>query len=275
MSHSQQKVTIVKNSSSSGSSFSQISEIITINGSERSSSRVTVIEESNGHPRTMTKMESFRSQGGMSTTSNKEAFFEESFKKFSGRSFRTDEKSLESGISRMAIAPEIPKTEIRSPEPSKATQRTAEPLEPSAFRDAVLEAHNRLRAKHSAPPLSRDPALDRYAQEWANNLAARNCALQHRSNGKYGENLYAAYGKTNLSGEDAVQSWYDEIKFYTFGQASPGNFSQVGHFTQVVWKGSTKLGVGMATKGSNVVVVCNYDPPGNFTGRYRENVTKN
>lgn len=97
--------------------------------------------------------------------------------------------------------------------------------------------------------------------------------MQHRSNNRYGENLYACFGKTNLSGVEVVKAWYDEIKHYRFGQPSPGNFSQVGHFTQVVWKESRELGVGIAKNGNNIYVVCNYDPPGNFMGKYAANVT--
>lgn len=37
-----------------------------------------------------------------------------------------------------------------------------------------------------------------------------------------------------------------------------------GHFTQVVWKGSTELGVGMATNGKKVYVVGQYRPAGNI-----------
>lgn len=39
---------------------------------------------------------------------------------------------------------------------------------PTPFDEAVLDEHNRLRAKHSAAPLTLDPAISRYAQEWAN-----------------------------------------------------------------------------------------------------------
>lgn len=37
-----------------------------------------------------------------------------------------------------------------------------------------------------------------------------------------------------------------------------------GHFTQVVWKDSTELGVGMATTGNKVFVVGQYHPAGNI-----------
>ena len=40
-----------------------------------------------------------------------------------------------------------------------------------------------------------------------------------------------------------------------------------GHYTQVVWAATTKLGCGMATCGDTQVWVCNYDPQGNYTGQ--------
>ena len=45
-----------------------------------------------------------------------------------------------------------------------------------------------------------------------------------------------------------------------------------GHFTQVVWKDSKKLGIGIATGKIGTVVVANYLPPGNYKGKFGENV---
>uniref|UniRef100_A0A182NHH1 SCP domain-containing protein n=1 Tax=Anopheles dirus TaxID=7168 RepID=A0A182NHH1_9DIPT len=140
------------------------------------------------------------------------------------------------------------------------------------FHVAVLERHNELRAEHSAQPLVLDSGMCQYAQQWANTLLSRNI-LQHRSNNQYGENLYCCFGKSSISGREAVDSWYNEIRYYTFGVPNPSNFSQVGHFTQVVWKKSRRLGVGVAVQGTRAYVVCNYDPPGNFNGQYSQNVT--
>ena len=51
-----------------------------------------------------------------------------------------------------------------------------------------------------------------------------------------------------------------------------------GHFTQVVWKGSTELGIGKATgkKGTMycTYIVGRYRPAGNFQGKFKENVLK-
>nr|XP_040220234.2 Golgi-associated plant pathogenesis-related protein 1-like [Anopheles coluzzii] len=141
------------------------------------------------------------------------------------------------------------------------------------FQLEVLNRHNELRAQHSAEPLQLNKNLCEFAQQWANKLATEN-KLQHRSSNKYGENLYACFGRANIEGKDAVDSWYSEVKNYTFGAADPGsNFPNVGHFTQVVWKGSVQLGVGIAAKGTSVFVVCNYDPPGNVYGQYAQHVS--
>ena len=73
-------------------------------------------------------------------------------------------------------------------------------------------------------------------------------------------------------GQKATQDWYDEIKYYNFNR--PGFSSQTGHFTQVVWKKSTRLGVGIGFSSDDrkVYVVTNYSPPGNFQGQFGENV---
>ena len=39
-----------------------------------------------------------------------------------------------------------------------------------------------------------------------------------------------------------------------------------GHYTQVVWRKSLRVGCGMATCGATEVWVCNYDPAGNWDG---------
>ena len=40
-------------------------------------------------------------------------------------------------------------------------------------------------------------------------------------------------------------------------------FPLPGHFTQVVWKETTEVGVGLATDGKRVFVVAQYRPAGN------------
>ncbi|XP_053675486.1 Golgi-associated plant pathogenesis-related protein 1 [Anopheles nili] len=141
------------------------------------------------------------------------------------------------------------------------------------FQISALNRHNELRAKHSAPPLVLDQELCVSAQKWADTLLKWN-RLQHSTDKKYGENLYYSSGMA-VTGAAAVDSWYSEIKDYRHGEPSPSNFSQVGHFTQVVWKSTRKLGVGFAQQGSTVFVVCTYDPRGNMMGTYPQNISIN
>jgi uncharacterized protein YkwD len=135
---------------------------------------------------------------------------------------------------------------------------------------AIVDAHNRYRAKHCAPPLTWSPTLAEVAQQWANTLRDKGCAFDH-SRGKYGENL--AMGTSGaLDGGSVVTMWYDEIKGYSFEQ--PGFSMQTGHFTQVVWRGTSQVGCAMTTCRSMDIWVCEYDPPGNWEGQYREHVLR-
>ena len=65
---------------------------------------------------------------------------------------------------------------------------------------------------------------------------------------------------------------YDEVCMYNFN--NPGYASGTGHFTQLVWKGSDKLGMGHATSGQCTYVVGRYKPAGNMKGDFENNVMK-
>lgn len=125
-----------------------------------------------------------------------------------------------------------------------------------------------MRAELGLPALVWTPALAKFAQAWADKLQKRGCELQHRpSRGadaqKYGENIYWASG-VKSSVDEVVGDWVAERK--NFNARANSCKGVCGHYTQVVWRRSVRLGCGMATCGDAEVWVCNYDPPGNFTG---------
>merc|ERR1711990_1205103 len=71
----------------------------------------------------------------------------------------------------------------------------------------------------------------------------------------------------------ATQMWYDEIDKPGYNFGKPGYQSGTGHFTQLVWKGSTELGCAVSSDG--VYVACRYcNGAGNYTnkGRFEANV---
>jgi len=139
---------------------------------------------------------------------------------------------------------------------------------PNQFQNECLSAHNKYRAQHGAPPLKWSSKLASDAEKWAKQLVKLN-RLQHYS-GDDGENLAYASGY-EMTGQRAVDMWYEEIKDYSFG--NPGFSSGTGHFTQVVWIGSQEMGVAKASNANGTqFVVARYSPAGNVLGRFPENV---
>jgi len=49
--------------------------------------------------------------------------------------------------------------------------------------------------------------------------------------------------------------------------STTGNWSDVGHYTQVIWKNTTEVGCGVARSNQGEIWVCNYNPPGNYQGQ--------
>ncbi|UJR22001.1 hypothetical protein I4U23_025069 [Adineta vaga] len=142
------------------------------------------------------------------------------------------------------------------------------------FEDELLQAHNRYRARHCVSPLRLDNSLNRLAQNYAEQLAESNGRSQNRPQG-LGQNLYmkSTFGAANsIRGVDAASEWYRGSRSYNYGR---GGFSmETGSFTQMVWKNSRSLGVGLAytSDGQTAHVVAFYSPAGNFGNDYEDNV---
>jgi uncharacterized protein YkwD len=144
----------------------------------------------------------------------------------------------------------------------------------AAFRAAALEQHNLYRAKHGVPPLVLSPQLNDAAQHYAEQLA-RTQRLVHSGNKQYGENLFASRSSDQAlpRPEVVVDHWYNEIQKYNFNK--PGFQAGTGHFTQLVWKSSKALGMGIAQAADGTwYVVGNYSPPGNISGQFPTQVLK-
>ncbi|MDJ1181881.1 CAP family protein [Roseofilum casamattae] len=135
---------------------------------------------------------------------------------------------------------------------------------------AMVNAHNQWRQQVGSPPLVWSNELAQVAQDWANQLVKKG-RMEHRPNSQYGENIYWGRGR-RASAKDVVDAWGSEVKDFRNGVfpdvSRTGNWADVGHYTQVVWKDTTEVGCGMARANDNAEYwVCNYNPPGNFQGR--------
>ena len=68
----------------------------------------------------------------------------------------------------------------------------------------------------------------------------------------------------------AIDGWYNEESLYNYNSAA---YSQTtGHFTQMVWKASKQLGIGLGENGMDSYIVGRYMPVGNVVGSFKENV---
>jgi pathogenesis-related protein 1 len=147
-------------------------------------------------------------------------------------------------------------------------------------RDAVLTAHNDARKNDvpgnnggPLPNLEWDDALATASQTYADTLGKTKCgSIDHDDKrGDVGENL--AQGSTTdasappQSGADAVKSWVAEKVDYTYTSNTCAPDKMCGHYTQIVWRDTNKVGCGRATCTAddfiNTVWVCRYSPSGN------------
>ncbi|CAN8306478.1 unnamed protein product [Cochlearia groenlandica] len=129
-----------------------------------------------------------------------------------------------------------------------------------------LFAHNLVRARVGEPPLEWDGRLAAYARSWAKQRVG-DCRLVH-SNGPFGENIFWA-GDNNWRPGEVVKVWADENKFYDTKANTCEEGQMCGHYTQIVWKDSTKVGCARVdcTNGG-LYAICVYNPPGNYEGEH-------
>ena len=155
-----------------------------------------------------------------------------------------------------------------TPTPSSSSSATGK----DQFDKELLRAHNVYRARHSSPALKWSPEAAKAARQWAQHLSSAS-RLEHSRRKDMGENLAYKFG-AELTGQETADMWYNEVRNYNF--RNPGNSAGTGHFTQMVWAGTTHMGCGRVEKNGTTYVVANYTPPGNVLGRERfeQNVKK-
>jgi Cysteine-rich secretory protein family len=144
---------------------------------------------------------------------------------------------------------------------------------PPSVNIRLLEAHNVARKAVDAAPLIWSDALANDARGWAQKLAQTGQfehAPQPKGPSAQGENLWMgtvfAY-----SPEDMVSAWTAERQYYRRGifpkVSTTGAWSDVGHYTQMIWHNTTHVGCAIARSEGDEYLVCRYSPPGNWIGQ--------
>lgn len=137
------------------------------------------------------------------------------------------------------------------------------------FAQAFVDAHNDARGRAEPTPdpelpdLAWDEDLAEIATEWADG-----CVFEH-STGQTGENL-AAYSY-EVEPAEVVEGWFSEIEYYDYETDSCERGQQCGHYTQVVWRDTERVGCAVQSCnlegfGRGDLWVCEYDPAGNWVG---------
>ena len=144
-------------------------------------------------------------------------------------------------------------------QPPPSHQLTAEEIK------AVVDTHNEWRAQVGVPNLTWSDELAEDAAKWAKQLQRKGCRLQH-SKMPHGENLFAGTSGY-FDAAYVVNSWGSEKEFYNYkrNKCKPGE--QCGHYTQMVWESTTKVGCAKIKCKGVDIWVCEYDPPGNWVGQ--------
>jgi pathogenesis-related protein 1 len=117
--------------------------------------------------------------------------------------------------------------------------------------------------------------LENYAASYAasQDKSGGSCSgsLKH-SGGPYGENLYWYWTSTGAlaTPAQAVNAWIAEKQYYSYKNNSCATGKVCGHYTQVVWAKTRRVGCFVRACTSNrgaTYIICSYDPPGNYVGQ--------
>jgi len=136
------------------------------------------------------------------------------------------------------------------------------------FRDRMLETHNGERALMGEPPLKWDPILAAHAAGWAEYLGGIG-RLEHDRGSGEGENLWMG-GAGAYKPRAMVEDWIGEKVNFDYGAfpyvSRTHSWHDVGHYTQIIWRHTDRLGCAMTTANGWDYLVCRYRAPGNVVG---------
>ncbi|HWO21420.1 MAG TPA: CAP domain-containing protein [Kofleriaceae bacterium] len=155
--------------------------------------------------------------------------------------------------------------------------------EPAALA-GITAAHNQVRAMVATstplPPLVWDPTLAATAAAWVamcRDQQAPTGLIDHNPNRSVGQPYYVGenvYGTTALpsssTAQQAVNSWASEAVNYNYATNTCAAGSVCGHYTQIVWRSTTKIGCALGDCPSlryRTSLVCDYGPGGNISGQ--------
>jgi hypothetical protein len=136
----------------------------------------------------------------------------------------------------------------------------------------LLDRHNAVRRAAGVPPLVWDPQLATGAAAYAHTISQTGQLVHSPRASRPGiaENLWV--GTAGAYAPDAgVASWVEERADYVDGifpaVSRTGNWLDVSHYTQMIWRTTTHVGCGLVRSARWEALVCRYSPRGNRDGQ--------
>lgn len=140
------------------------------------------------------------------------------------------------------------------------------------FAERILMLHNRERAAVGVPPLSWDWALAQSAAAYGPALERIGTLVHSPRAIRPGQRENLAMSTTGyLRESDLVGLWIAEKHHFTPGTypnvSRTGRWNDVSHYTQMIWRGTTRVGCALHRGGGKDFLICRYTPPGNADGK--------
>ncbi|XP_012060007.1 PREDICTED: venom allergen 3-like [Atta cephalotes] len=161
-----------------------------------------------------------------------------------------------------------------------------------AERKAIVNKHNELRQKIasgketkgkpgpqpkavSMPNVTWDKELEEVCQRWINQCKFGHDECRHVDRFIVGQNMAQASstGKNTATVESMILLWYNEVNDFNNTKIEKYEFEpKIGHYSQLVWAKSTKIGCGKiefkdSSNWNKINLCCNYGPHGNMNGQ--------
>ena len=154
----------------------------------------------------------------------------------------------------------------------RRTSDTPAPRGEALLRAAMLAGQNEARARLGLAPLAWNDSLAADARAYAEEMA-RTARFEHspqpRGDPPQGENLWTGTSRA-YTYREMVGHWIAEGRVYrplpVPQSSATGDFGDVGHYTQIVWRNTREMGCAEASNRRDDYVVCRYLPAGNVVG---------
>lgn len=173
--------------------------------------------------------------------------------------------------------PSTSEAPVPAPSSSSSTAPAAQPSSDtsaglSSYAQPIIDQHNLHRRNHSAVDIAWNQTLANIAQQ-----IAESCDYKHNTQaggGGYGQNIGAGSTPEQVDAMITNAMYNNEMMLYPGYGSEPdmSNFEGWGHFSQIVWAGTTSVGCytqqctgGLSNVGPGVqpyFTVCNYFPVG-------------